>query len=87
MNDEKTTYYSVNEDPGNAQLYIYDRSGRITVHHLKDGETLGRDFEGATSSIRLDSPIVSRKHGEFLVTPTNHLKGRGCPKCGNSDGK
>ena len=66
MNNEKTTYYSVNEDPGNAQLYIYDRSGRITVHHLKDGETVGRDFEGATSAIRLDSPIVSRKHGEFL---------------------
>ena len=40
MNDEKTTYYSINEDTGNAQLYIYDRSGRITVHRLKDGDTL-----------------------------------------------
>ena len=68
MNDEKTTYYSINEDTGNAQLYIYDRSGRITVHRLKDGDTLGRNYEGATSSILLDSPIVSRRHGEFLFS-------------------
>ena len=25
--------------------------------------------------------VICPKHGEFLVTPTNHLKGRGCPKC------
>ena len=68
MNDEKTTYYSINEDTGNAQLYIYDRSGKMTVHRLKDGDTLGRNYEGATSSILLDSPIVSRRHGEFLFS-------------------
>lgn len=25
--------------------------------------------------------VICKKHGEFLVTPKNHLKGRGCPKC------
>jgi len=26
--------------------------------------------------------ITCRIHGDFTVVPTNHLKGRGCPKCG-----
>ena len=26
--------------------------------------------------------IICPKHGEFFVTPHNHLKGRGCPICG-----
>lgn len=25
--------------------------------------------------------IICPKHGEFLCSPSNHLKGRGCPKC------
>lgn len=27
--------------------------------------------------------IVCPEHGEFDMTPHNHLKGQGCPKCGN----
>lgn len=26
--------------------------------------------------------IICPKHGEFWQTPSNHLKGQGCPKCG-----
>ena len=26
--------------------------------------------------------IICPEHGEFLQTPSNHLRGRGCPKCG-----
>ena len=26
--------------------------------------------------------IICPEHGEFLMTPDSHLKGRGCPKCG-----
>jgi len=26
--------------------------------------------------------VICKEHGEFIVTPNNHLKGRGCPKCG-----
>ena len=66
MSEEKTAFYSINEDPGNAQLYIFDRSGEVKVHHLKDGDTLGRNYDGSTASIRLNSPIVSRNHGQFL---------------------
>jgi len=25
--------------------------------------------------------IICKKHGEFWITPANHLNGRGCPKC------
>ena len=28
-------------------------------------------------------PIICPKHGEFWQTPNNHLKGAGCPVCGN----
>lgn len=27
--------------------------------------------------------VICPDHGEFLVTPTNHRNGDGCPKCGN----
>ena len=27
-------------------------------------------------------PIICSKHGEFLQTPSKHIKGQGCPKCG-----
>lgn len=26
--------------------------------------------------------VICRAHGEFNVTPNNHLRGKGCPKCG-----
>lgn len=25
--------------------------------------------------------IICPEHGEFLQTPNNHLRGKGCPKC------
>ena len=28
--------------------------------------------------------IICPEHGEFWQTPSNHLKGHGCPKCGNN---
>lgn len=31
--------------------------------------------------------IICPKHGSFLQTPDNHLKGRGCPKCQASKGE
>lgn len=31
--------------------------------------------------------IMCKKHGEFYVTPDNHLRGRGCPKCKQSHGE
>lgn len=31
--------------------------------------------------------VMCKKHGEFYVTPDNHLKGRGCPRCKQSRGE
>lgn len=31
--------------------------------------------------------IKCKEHGEFLCTPSNHKKGRGCPKCSSSKGE
>lgn len=30
---------------------------------------------------RFNVKVICPIHGEFLVTPNNHLRGRGCPKC------
>lgn len=29
-------------------------------------------------------PLTQKEHGAFLVTPKNHKKGRGCPKCASN---
>ena len=31
--------------------------------------------------------IICPEHGEFLITPNNHLRGHGCPKCGHISGQ
>ncbi len=31
--------------------------------------------------------IICPEHGEFLQIPTNHLRGKGCPKCNTSKGE
>jgi len=31
--------------------------------------------------------VTCRAHGEFLVSPNNHLRGRGCPECKHSKGE
>jgi len=31
--------------------------------------------------------IICKKHGEFKVSPTNHLSGKGCPICNQSKGE
>ena len=38
------------------------------------------DYKG--SKINVD--IICPKHGEFWQTPSNHLRGEGCPKCTNN---
>ena len=37
------------------------------------------DYETARQKVIITCPI----HGDFLQTPDHHLKGQGCPKCGN----
>ncbi len=37
-------------------------------------------YRGATVQVT----IICKEHGEFLQTPTTHIRGSGCPKCANS---
>ena len=36
------------------------------------------------NNIKIKVKIVCREHGEFWQIPKDHLKGCGCPKCGNN---
>lgn len=54
----------------------------IEKAHRAHGEGL-YDYSKVTylrSSLKVI--ITCQKHGDFEITPNNHLKGRGCPKCG-----
>lgn len=41
------------------------------------------NYINATTKISL----ICKKHGEFLITPNNHLSGKGCPICKESTGE
>lgn len=49
-----------------ARLYIYTTKNGMSVVPLHSGMTLGRKTDQSAADIQIDSPIVSRKHGEFL---------------------
>lgn len=54
-------------------------SESIQVHgHLYDYSK--SEYKGANVKIT----IICPEHGEFLISPHSHLRGRGCPKCSNS---
>lgn len=38
-------------------------------------------------SAHIKVPITCKTHGDFLQTPNQHLKGQGCPTCGNKISK
>ena len=41
------------------------------------------DYTLCTNKIK----IICKKHGEFEISPTNHLSGKGCPICNQSKGE
>lgn len=41
------------------------------------------DYKGARTKVK----IICPKHGEFLQTPNQHLRGTGCPSCNESKGE
>ena len=41
------------------------------------------DYENSNIPVKITCPI----HGEFLQQPSNHLMGKGCPKCNQSHGE
>lgn len=67
---QPTEYYKPKSE-GNASIIVIKNSGSPKVYPLKFFTTLGRDFEGATSDIRIKSSIVSAHHGEFFYEETH----------------
>lgn len=63
----QTVYYDQDEkEPGRTGLVIFDRKKEAEVILLEEKKvTIGRNYPGAKSDIRLESGIVSRKHGVF----------------------
>jgi len=65
----------------------WDKRGRLTVGDVKKQffEVYGDlyDYSNFTeyTNNRTKIPVICRRHGEFYVTPNNHLRGRGCPRC------
>jgi len=54
----------------------------ILIHRDKYDYSLV-DYNLCTEKVK----IICKKHGEFKVSPTNHLTGKGCPICNQSKGE
>ena len=67
----------------------------VQKHHKKDKNTFVKEcdnifnnkynyeyFEYIKSSVK--GKVICPEHGEFWITPNNHLRGYGCPVCGGS---
>jgi hypothetical protein len=48
------------------------------IHNNLYNYTKSDYINAATKTI-----VICKEHGEFNVTPNNHLRGKGCPECGN----
>lgn len=60
----------------NKNLYFINRT--ITIHNYKYDYTL-IDFKTLLDKVK----IICKDHGTFEQTPNAHLRGQGCPKCGD----
>lgn len=60
----ETVLYN-NESLNSAQLILFNENGLISVNNVGLLTVIGRNIEGSRSDIKIDSPIVSRNHGEI----------------------
>jgi ABC-type multidrug transport system ATPase subunit/pSer/pThr/pTyr-binding forkhead associated (FHA) protein len=51
-----------------AKLYTVDKSGYISDYNLKERNIIGRLTDDAAVDVKLNSPIVSRRHGEIVLS-------------------
>ena len=65
MESEKTVGFSP-APPLAASLLIIDKRCQPTVVPLRGNKTFGRRHSGPPCDILVDSPIVGRRHGEFI---------------------
>ena len=61
----ETVLYTERKTEG-AQITAFDKRGFCGSYHLGTLTTIGRMAEGSSCDIKLDSPIVSRKHGQIM---------------------
>lgn len=65
----------------------YGSYQKTTEEFIKDAQTIHGDIYdySETDYIKASArvKIICKKHGEFIQIPNNHLKGYGCPACGN----
>lgn len=72
MNSTGTFYmnsaaFAAQPEPGRATLLILDRTKIPRMIQLSGNQTFGREYPLSTCTIRVESEIVGRDHGEFAL--------------------
>ena len=62
----KTVLYN-GESANAAQLILFNKNGLVSINALGILNTIGRKTESSRCDIKIDSPIVSRIHGEIAL--------------------
>ena len=62
---------------------VYDTNSFIEKSNLVHNYIYDYSKSKFVSS-RTKTIVTCKKHGDFLVTPNNHVRGKGCPICKNS---
>ena len=70
-----------------GQIEMWNKRGRMTTEKIVEKFTFVHGHKYDYSKVdymgcKINVCIICPKHGEFWQTPSNHLKDRGCPKCG-----
>jgi len=63
----KTVLYTENNNVGVATITVVNRKNKTYSIQVKEHMCIGRTVSGSTCELQIDSPIVSRKHGEIFV--------------------
>jgi len=66
---KETVLFEAPQMSDKAALYILDKSGMIQSHVLQENVLIGRESASSNAGIRINSPIVSRSHGEIIRMP------------------
>ena len=63
-----------------------DRCAKVFIERAKQIHGERYDYASTKYGKNCDDRVVvgCRQHGEFKVSPSNHLKGKGCPSCAKS---
>lgn len=66
-----------------SRLVERDRCAREFIERAKAIHANRYDYSNTTYGKNCDTrlTVVCREHGEFLISPSNHLEGKGCPSC------